>query len=178
GRVFTPENVLSAIQNEVESPEARASGRPKTIIVELSSTIMERLSALPADRFLPAAEEMLAIPDREHRIEALEYLTSIYAVQKLDPRGHGDVIEECHALPAEFRQACVNGFAEGLMEHGPPGEEYLLALGFCRGPGLSAGEASACERDVAAFLPERYSEQELEAACAQVGAVYRELCDY
>jgi len=130
------------------------------------------------DHFLPAAGEILAIPDREYRTEALGYLAAIYAVQKLDPKHHGEGIEECHALPSGFQETCLNGFANGLMEHGPPGEEYLLALGFCRHPGLSLVEASACERNIAAFLPERYSGGALTAACAQVDAAYQKFCHY
>ena len=55
GRIFTAENALSAIEDEVESPEARAGGRPKSIISELAAAVIERLSVLPADRFLQAA---------------------------------------------------------------------------------------------------------------------------
>lgn len=82
----------------------------------------------------------------------------------------------CRTLPLKFQGPCVEGLAAGVMQFGPPGNEYEGALAFCREEEMSRPERDTCMKTVLDYSKGRYSKQKVASICSAAEEEYKKYC--
>jgi hypothetical protein len=78
------------------------------------------------------------------------------------------VIEACSVIEQPSRGSCIGGFATGLVEYGSPGQEYVVAMDFCRSSGLGEQEKEQCFNSVVLNSTFIFSKAEVQNICRLV----------
>jgi len=87
-----------------------------------------------------------------------------------------DIISTCKTLNNRLREVCFGAFVGGIIEHGPPEREYLVALDFCKTSGITASDASACYQAVQGYSWHRYSLEKYEEVCKLIEKEHEKIC--
>ncbi len=83
--------------------------------------------------------------------------------------------QRCLSVPENFRSACVEGVAEGLIGWGKPGSEYIQALQWCSTVAKTTQRA-VCYEYVLPRLDTLYSREKTAEICSTVPEDVRLLC--
>ena len=75
-------------------------------------------------------------------------------------------VKDCGTLPENLSTQCAQGFAEGLIETGKPGAEYVSAIDACARSGTLA---HTCFHGVATSVHDRLPGAQQDAACTEIG---------
>jgi plastocyanin len=126
--------------------------------------------------FSRAEPYMLMRTEGPYQAKSTEYLSGLNAVSRVHDSSFADVVVSCHAVSSPLSLSCVDGFAQGLLEHGQPGEEYKQALAFCREPALTDAERDSCRSSVITELPGWYSLDVAREICAGLPEDERAYC--
>jgi len=106
---------------------------------------------------------------------AINYLAGLYASNSLPVFSSEDVIDDCKAL-GTFSSMCVEGFVQGLLEHGAPGEEYKKAIMFCDSTLLTSEEKDICYTESISRLSEWYSPETTVTICTSLPNELKNYC--
>ncbi len=88
-----------------------------------------------------------------------------------------DSLKACLALDFYVQDACIGGFALGLVQSGPPGKEYTNGVGFCSQVALSAKQSENCFARIAWHLKRLHSSTDLFRACVLYASPsYQRIC--
>ncbi len=128
--------------------------------------------------FVKAAPYIVAIPDEDQKRRAFIYLGGQHALTHLQTTDFTSVVRDCHTIPDEYQLTCIEGFSQGLMEHGVPGEEYRAALSFCETNSMTSLERNTCFKMVLSTLPGWYSLEKSKKICSSVLEEYQTFCTY
>lgn len=72
------------------------------------------------------------------------------------------------ALPQPSSGACIGGFVTGLIEYGPPNQEYVLGLQFCKSGSIVSPEKEECFESVVRNSSFIFSQTEVDSICELV----------
>lgn len=128
--------------------------------------------------FVTAAPHIISIPDEDQKQRAFIYLSGQLALAHLQTTDFTSVVNDCRTIPIEYQPTCIQGFSQGLMEHGVPGEEYKAALNFCRTDIMTINERNTCFDMVLSTLPGWYSVEKSRDICFSVEDEYQTFCTY
>jgi hypothetical protein len=84
-------------------------------------------------------------------------------------------IEACRIIPTFLFESCIQGIANGFIQHGDPANLHERAFKFCSADYLTEEERSLCYRKFLGMLPTHYSPEQFKEACALVDEKYRTL---
>lgn len=93
------------------------------------------------------------------------------AKKKVTPKETSDV---CGALGAPFRDECVKGLVDGMMEFGEPGEQYREILILCEDEDLSSGLRPACFGRLVFLSGLFYTKEQVRAVCRNIPEEYQD----
>jgi hypothetical protein len=117
-------------------------------------------------------KEALALIDtmkeREYFENALSSLASTFGRPDMTQADFDSVIEACSVIEQPSRGSCIGGFATGLVEYGSPGQEYVVAMDFCRSSGLGEQEKEQCFNSVVLNSTFIFSKAEVQNICRLV----------
>lgn len=86
------------------------------------------------------------------------------------------VVTVCRSLRGEVVSSCLVGFAAGLVEHSPPGEEGKAAVRFCGSEKLQEEERAACFSRVIWYLGVVTTKEKLQKICQTLDEKYKKYC--
>lgn len=75
-------------------------------------------------------------------------------------------VAACRLLPSDLRDACMDGLANGFVEHGEPNKQYIAGFAFCRSDLLTAPERNSCFTHMADELWWSYDPKLFSMACS------------
>jgi hypothetical protein len=82
-------------------------------------------------------------------------------------RGHYEhSIAACRLMPEYLLDSCMNGLANGFVEHGEPDKQYIAGFAFCRNDLLTTAERHSCFINMANMLWWSYTPDLFAQACA------------
>jgi len=127
---------------------------------------------------LTAARFSMHIPDPELRRMTFGVMVAGMMQSKAALDEYRGVLNECAQIEdAALYETCVVSSANGMMEHGVPGDEYVKVLDLCADPALGArGGDVACYRALGQRLARFYSPGKAATICGAFPAVYRDSC--
>lgn len=130
-----------------------------------------------ADKDLKKAGMYLhQIPKDYNPSHATDSTVSFLAAFKQDPAGYGDIIKECQSFRSGLVNNCIDGYAAGLIEFGPPGKEYEAPLVFCKHQLLTENQQDSCFKRSLQYLDAIYSSNQFEAICEMVDIRHQVYC--
>lgn len=115
------------------------------------------------------------VPDDE-AIKAIRYLAAPIGAARQQENDFASEISDCRSLQSRLRLSCIQGFAFGMLEHGPPGNEYAKPLKFCEKSKLNESEQKACFDYLFSYLGIWYPKEKAEDICAIAVPSRREYC--
>lgn len=127
---------------------------------------------------LKAAAFAASIRDTEQRKMAFGVMVAgmMQSATALDE--YKRILAECNSIKeAALYETCVVSSANGMMEHGEPGEEYKKVLDLCADPSLREGGDAACYLALSKRLPRFYEPGKAARICAAFPEIYRQSCD-
>ncbi|MBI5457504.1 hypothetical protein HY971_02140 [Candidatus Kaiserbacteria bacterium] len=117
-----------------------------------------------------------AIPDAKYRGIAIKGVAGFYiqvlksAKKAISPK---EVSSVCGTLESPFRDECIRGFADGIMEFGAPGMQYVEILALCSASDLSSDIRPVCFKRLI-FLSELfYTKEQSQTVCDKVPREFR-----
>lgn len=122
-----------------------------------------------------AVKSLEVIADEKERVSAMRYLVALASLDMVR-KSAAQAVGVCQDFQGAMHEACIQGFAHGLLEHGTPTAEYKEALEFCRTPEMNATETQICFRYVLSNLGGWYSQSRVKEICAAVEEQYRPFC--
>ncbi len=88
-----------------------------------------------------------------------------------------DSLKACLALDFYVQDACLGGFALGLVQSGPPSKEYAGGIDFCSRVTLSAKQSENCFTRIAWNLKRLHTSNDLFRACVLYASpLYQRIC--
>jgi hypothetical protein len=113
--------------------------------------------------------EALAIVDTvtepEYYDSALFGVTSVFSHYDMTDDEFAEITGMCNALTAEKRTACFNGFVSALVEYGPLGKEYEVALHYCDIADMHTADKENCYEKVALNTSFIFAPQQMVGVC-------------
>lgn len=103
--------------------------------------------------------------EREFFENALSSLASTFGRPDMTQEDFDDLIQSCGQIEQPSRGSCIGGFATGLVEYGSPGEEYVVAMDFCRSKGLGDLEKEQCFNSVVLNSTFIFPEEKIQDIC-------------
>lgn len=107
---------------------------------------------------------------------ALRYVTGDFARLSIEKADFTSNIQACHNLSGSLPNQCVLDFVTGLMDHGQPNSEYILALQFCQNSALSTAEQDSCLKYTFPYLATMYSKDKFNSLCSSVDDRLKTYC--
>lgn len=136
-----------------------------TYIISLSNRDLEK-----------AGKYLHKIPVNLGAGNAADAAVSFLAASKQEPSGYKDIIQTCQSFREDLVIPCVNGYAAGLIEFGPPDKEYVASLAFCQHQLLDRSQRHSCFQRALSYIQLIYSSSQVDAVCAKLDAEYRTYC--
>jgi hypothetical protein len=88
-----------------------------------------------------------------------------------------EYVSVCRKLKSQSQAtSCIRGLGSGVMQFGPPGEEYIEAIKFCAEAGLNDWEKDACFQKVLNYVKSRYYTDKSQEICLNMEDRYRHYC--
>ena len=118
-----------------------------------------------------------SIEDRE--IKELVVRVALGAMMQRDV-GKDDLtsyIEGCRTL-GDLKETCLDGVVWGLLYHGPPENEYVKALDFCKAEVFASQERDFCYKKAFSRIDASYpyTQEKIKEICNGVHEQYRKYC--
>jgi hypothetical protein len=85
-------------------------------------------------------------------------------------------IEGCRSIPSIFFDACMNGIANGFIQHGEPNNMHVKGFAFCNADYLKEEEKEICFGHFLGMLRFHYEAPRLAEACELVPERFRGTC--
>ncbi len=85
-------------------------------------------------------------------------------------------IDLCRSLDQELALSCVGGLVSGIVQFGPPDEEYVGAIDFCLREELTQVEQETCGLELVRYAQYRYPKEKSEEICNTVKAKINITC--
>lgn len=128
---------------------------------------------------LKAAHFAESIPDTELRTMTFGVMIAGMMQPSTALNEYKQVLAECVRIAdAGLYATCIVSSANGMMEHGAPGEEYKKVLDLCSDPALPArGGDTVCYDALARRLLRFYPQEKKQDICRQFPDIYRARCD-
>lgn len=126
--------------------------------------------------FFVAARFIEHIISDDQAIKAIRYLAAPLGSRQQNQQIFSSGIHACHSLQSRLRLPCIQGFAFGMLEHGPPGNEYINPLKFCDSSELEKLEQKACFDYIFSYLGIWYSREKAEQICVQAVSSQKDYC--
>lgn len=111
------------------------------------------------------------IVDTKYRRIAVKGIAAFYvqvlksAKKTVSPK---EASEVCGVLDLPFRDECIKGLADGIMEFGTPGAQYQEILALCRALDFSVDLQSACFSRLYKLSEIFYSENKVRMICREI----------
>lgn len=134
------------------------------------------LLAMTQQDFLKAARFIEKIIPDDEAIKAIRYLAAPFGAQRQRQTNFVSEINDCRSLQSRLRLTCIQGFSFGMLEHGPPGNEYIKPLEFCGLKDLDESEQKACFDYIFSYLGIWYPKEKAEHICTTVASSRVEHC--
>lgn len=134
------------------------------------------LMTLTSGNFPDAAVHLDEIPEDKEAEQAMLNLAAIAGALRMNDTAFEDHIGICRSLEERLRISCIQGFAYGFLEHGPPEQEYVKPLDFCALGVLSDEEQHACFKYVFGYLSFWYEPVKVRSICEHAKEEFRALC--
>ncbi len=75
-------------------------------------------------------------------------------------------IEACRAIPKWLLESCIQGIANGFIQHGDPSNLHTKGFAFCLADYLTFDERNLCLQNFTQMLRWYYTEEQFKNACA------------
>lgn len=134
------------------------------------------LLTLAGQDIASAAVHIEKIPDDTMAAHAMINLMAPIGTKQLNSEDHSQYITLCRSVQERLRLACIQGYAYGFLENGPPGDEYVKPLQFCASDQLRSDEQEACDGYIFSYLPRWYSTETYRSICDSLSGVRKERC--
>lgn len=126
---------------------------------------------------LKAATFAQSINDAELRKMTFGVMVAGMMQSKAALDEYKDILAECVQIDdMPLYETCVVSSANGMMEHGSPGEEYAKVLDLCADPALSSRGGTLCYGALSQRLPRFYEPGKVAHVCGKFPEEYREGC--
>jgi hypothetical protein len=89
---------------------------------------------------------------------------------------HERNIEGCRLVPKFLLDSCINGLANGFIQHGEPNNMHVKAFTFCNADYLLEEEKEMCFRHFLGMLPYHYDAQHVTEVCNLVPERFQITC--
>ncbi len=103
-------------------------------------------------------------------------VSSPFALQTPDAAAQQKIIDMCRSFSQRLHLSCLQGYAFGFLEHGPPEKEYVKSLAFCQSSLLSSSEQNACFDYILSYLPMWYGSKKVQMICATLDSSRKQVC--
>ena len=137
-----------------------------------------KLEPVIGDSPQKAAEYVMDIQDRDIRTMTFGVMVA-GMMQRRAPLDEFDVIiQECMQISdLDLFEHCVVSSANGMMEHGSPGQEYKKVVSLCATEGLENRSGTRlCYTALARRLSRFYTQDKKMSICEEFPQEYRETC--
>ena len=126
--------------------------------------------------FSQAARFIETIDEDDEAVKAIRYLAAPFGAAHQQQDSHTSEINLCRSLQPRLRLSCLQGFAFGMLEHGPPGNEYIKPMQLCGSRELHNTEQNACFDYLFSYLGIWYPKEKAEQICATAASSRSETC--
>ena len=72
----------------------------------------------------------------------------------------------CRAIPKSLFDSCIEGIANGFIQHGDPLNLHTKGFAFCQADYLTSSERALCLKDFTQLLRWYYTKEQFKSACA------------
>jgi len=136
------------------------------------------LMGMTRGNFLQSAKflEQISEDENAEATQAILNLASVSGSLSITKGSYTEDIALCRSLQERLRLPCIQGFAFGMLESGPPESEYVRPFQFCALDSLSEKEQTACFTYLSAYLTQWYPREKNERICATAPERHRALC--
>ncbi|MDZ4260254.1 MAG: hypothetical protein U1A25_01190, partial [Candidatus Sungbacteria bacterium] len=121
---------------------------------------------LTKQNFSSSALFIERIREDDEAVKAIRYLAAPYGAGNQHNSDFKKPINDCRALQSRLQLSCVQGFAFGMLEHGPPGSEYVKPFQFCDDQSLTESEKNSCFNYIFSYLGIWYAREKAEFICS------------
>lgn len=136
-----------------------------------------KLEPVTGDSPIRAAEYVQSI--RDFTLREMTFGVMVAGMMQRDaPLGsYLETFKECTSMPDELFKMCITSSANGMMEHGSPGKEYMDVMRACAEPILSPREGTRlCFETLALRLSRFYTQEEKARICEEFPQLYKDSC--
>lgn len=124
-----------------------------------------------------AARFVEAIGNDTFAAHAMINLAALVGTKDMNKTDHAPAIQVCRSVQGRVHIPCIQGYAYGFLEHGPPGQEYIKPIAFCGSNELTAEEQTGCFEYIFTYFKQWYSQEKAQAICQSLsGPELREMC--
>lgn len=132
------------------------------------------LRGLFGDDIYAAGKFIQEIKDDNNAIQAMINLGATYSMSSSKDDKY--YVNQCRRFEKRLIVPCIQGYAFGFMENGPPGTEYVKPLDLCMSDWFNEEEVNGCLNYIFGYLPQWYSKEKVQEICNGVNSVYRQQC--
>lgn len=126
--------------------------------------------------FAKSLVPILQLKDQTDQLHSLHGLGSLVGVNFVDNTSLSPLIMDCQKLPPHLTTMCISSIAQGLIEGGKPGKEYIQALNFCQEKLLKSTQKQACFAAVLNMTQQIYPNDLPPQVCDVISQFDSSLC--